>query len=239
MVDSQWSHHRAASIKRPPIVRRGKRKAELPPSNARRVLVLGSEDCKGRFRAVNSNIDELIRWAYDLEEYQISEPDQLKSSSLTFDIEATAGSDVTALQVRLMVRRLLRERFDVELHHEFRKMAAYHLMSGKRGLKLQRSSAQAPRMISFARGHIRTSGTSMTRLAAGLSRELHRPVVDTTGLPGIYVVDLQYAAPDAVETDSAPSLFTALRDVGLLLKPVEAQIQIVKVDRANLNPTPN
>ncbi len=65
----------------------------------------------GRFRAVNSNLDELVRWAYDVEEYQISEPDWLKSNSVTFDIEAVAGSDATAMQIRLMLRRLLRERF--------------------------------------------------------------------------------------------------------------------------------
>jgi uncharacterized protein (TIGR03435 family) len=168
----------------------------------------------GRFRAVNSNLDELIRWAYDLEEYQISEPDWLKSNSVTFDIEAGAGSDTTAMQLRLMVRRLLRERFDVGLHSERREMAAYDLVLGKGGLKLQRAMVQTPRMISFGRGHITTAGTSMARLAAGLSRELHRPVIDTTGLPDIYVIDLQYAPPDTVEADSAPSLFTVLREAG-------------------------
>jgi uncharacterized protein (TIGR03435 family) len=161
----------------------------------------------GRFRAVNSNLDELIRWAYDVEEYQISEPDWLKSNSVTFDIEAVAGSDATAMQIRLMLRRLLRERFGVELHREQRTMPAYDLVLDKGGLKLQRSSAQTPKMISWGHGHIKTAGTSIVRLAAGLSRELHRPVIDTTGLPNIYVVDLQYAPPDAVETDSAPSLF--------------------------------
>jgi hypothetical protein len=99
--------------------------------------------------------------------------------------------------------------------------------------------AQTPKMISLGHGHIKTAGTSMARLAAGLSRELHRPVIDKTGLPNIYVVDLQYAPPDAVETDSVPSLFTALREAGLLLRPVKAQIEIIKVDRANANPTPN
>ena len=56
----------------------------------------------GRFRAMNSNLDELIRWAYNLEEYQISEPDSLKSNSVTFDIEASAGSDTTATRIRLI-----------------------------------------------------------------------------------------------------------------------------------------
>jgi uncharacterized protein (TIGR03435 family) len=193
----------------------------------------------GRFRAVNSNLDELIRWAYDVEEYQISEPDWLKSNSVTFDIEAVAGSDATAMQIRLMLRRLLRERFDVELHRERRKMPAYDLVLGKGGLKLQRSMVQTPKMINFEHGRIKTAGTSMARLSAGLSRELHRPVIDTTSLPNIYVIDLQFAPPDAVETDSAPSLFTALREAGLLLRPVKAPIEIIKVDRANANPTPN
>jgi uncharacterized protein (TIGR03435 family) len=192
-----------------------------------------------RFRAVNSNLDELIRWAYSLEEYQISEPDWLKSPSVTFDIEAGSGSAATEMQIRLMVRRLLRERFDVEVHRERREMAAYDLLPDKGGLKLQRAAVQTPRMISFGRGHIKTPGTSMARLAAGLSRELHRPVIDLTGPPDIYEIDLQYAPPDDGDPGSAPSLFTALREIGLLLKSVQAQIEILRVDRANAKPTPN
>jgi uncharacterized protein (TIGR03435 family) len=76
-------------------------------------------------------------------------------------------------------------------------------------------------------------------LAAGLFRELHRPVIDSTGLPDIYVVDLQYAPQDALEANSAPSLFTALREAGLLLRSVQAPIEIIKVDRASATPTPN
>jgi len=193
----------------------------------------------GRFRAINSNLDELIRWAYDLEEYQISEPDWLRSNSVTFDIVAGAGPDTTATQVRLMVRRLLHERFDVELHRERLTMAAYDLVLSKGGLKLQKALVQTPKMIDFGHGHIKTAGTSMRRLAAGLSRELHRPVIDMTGLPDMYVIDLQYSPPDALGTDSDSSLFTALREVGLLLRPVKASIEIIEVDRATANPTPN
>jgi uncharacterized protein (TIGR03435 family) len=193
----------------------------------------------GRFRAVNSNLDELIRWAYDVEEYQISEPDWLKSNSVTFDIEAVAGTDTTAIQIRLMVRRLLSERFNVALHRERQKMEAYDLVVDKGGLKLQKAIVQTPRMISFGHGNIQTVGTSMARLAAGLFRELHRPVIDSTGLPDIYVVDLQYAPQDALEANSAPSLFTALREAGLLLRSVQAPIEIIKVDRASATPTPN
>jgi uncharacterized protein (TIGR03435 family) len=76
-------------------------------------------------------------------------------------------------------------------------------------------------------------------LAAGLSRELHRPVIDTTGPPGIYVVNLQYAPFDAFEANSAPSLFTALKEAGLLLRSTQAPIEIIKVDRANATPMPN
>jgi uncharacterized protein (TIGR03435 family) len=65
----------------------------------------------GRFRAVNANLDEFIRWAYDLKDYQVSEPDWMKSNAVTFDIEATAPSTTPAEQMRLMLRRLLAERF--------------------------------------------------------------------------------------------------------------------------------
>jgi len=125
------------------------------------------------------------------------------------------------------------------LHRERRTMAAYDLVLSKGGLNLQRAPVQTPKMINFGQGHLKTAGTSMSRLAAGLSRELHRPVIDMTGLPNMYVIDLQYAPPDGVETDSDSSLFTALREAGLLLKPVKTSIEIIKVERANASPTPN
>ncbi len=153
----------------------------------------------GRFRAVNSNLDELIRWAYDIEEYQLSEPGWLKSNDVTFDVEARASGETAEAQIRLMLRRLLSERFDMALHPEMREMAVYDLEVGKGGPKLQKATGQAPKIINFGHDHIKTAGTSMARLAAGLSRELRRPVIDKTGLHEIYVIDLQYAPPDALE----------------------------------------
>ena len=64
-------------------------------------------------------------------------------------------------------------------------------------------------------------------------------MIDETGLPEIYAIDLQYAPPDVLESTDAPSIFTALREAELILRPAEVAIEIFKVDRANAKPTAN
>jgi uncharacterized protein (TIGR03435 family) len=46
----------------------------------------------GRFRAQNSTLDELIRFAWNLKDNQVSGPVWLNDSAIAFDIDATAPS---------------------------------------------------------------------------------------------------------------------------------------------------
>jgi uncharacterized protein (TIGR03435 family) len=48
-------------------------------------------------------------------------------------------------QLRLQLRRLLSERFDIALHPETRKMAAYDPEVGRGGARLLKATAQTPR----------------------------------------------------------------------------------------------
>jgi uncharacterized protein (TIGR03435 family) len=47
----------------------------------------------GRLVAENSSLDELIRFAYDLKDYQVSGPVWLNDDSESFDILAKAAPD--------------------------------------------------------------------------------------------------------------------------------------------------
>jgi uncharacterized protein (TIGR03435 family) len=196
----------------------------------------------GRFRAVNANLDECIRWAYSIKEYQIAEPDWMKSNSITFDIDATTPSDTPAEQMRLMLQRLLAERFGVVLHHETRTMPVYAISIGKEGSKLKMLSENAPKAISStgssATLRISSPGTTMARFASTLSNNLDRPVIDRTGIDGMFALNIAFARQGASDSD-APSVFSALQGLGLRLEPIQAPIDIIKVDRANQTPTPN
>ena len=192
-----------------------------------------------RFVAINASLDECIRWAYGLNEYQIVEPEWMHSKSYNVDIEALAPVGATGESIRLMAQRLLRERFSVVVHREKKTMSVYALRTAGSGPRLHKASDAQARMTTFSRGSITSPATSMGRLAAGLSRELGQPVLDETGLSGLFVVELSYA-PVHVDDADRPSIFTAVREqLGLELRPVKAGIEILVVDSANKIPAPN
>src|SRR3954463_16355618 len=54
-------------------------------------------------------IDTCIKWAYDVQEAQVTGPDSLRSER--YDIQAKADAPTTDEQMRLMLRQVLAERF--------------------------------------------------------------------------------------------------------------------------------
>ena len=80
-----------------------------------------------------------------------------------------------------------------------------------------------------------TSLPTMTGMAV-----IPRPVVDQTGLTGLYDFTLHWAANDTPETgDNAASFHQALKDqLGLDLKPTRAPIDILVLDHVD-HPTEN
>jgi uncharacterized protein (TIGR03435 family) len=78
-------------------------------------------------------------------------------------------------------------------------------------------------------------------LAVALSSQLGRPVENITGVSGVFDFTLSWR-PDtgAALDDSRPSLLTAIREqLGLRLVARETQVEVVVVDRLELNPTAN
>ena len=72
----------------------------------------------------------MIRFAYDLPDFQVSGgPNWLSSDR--FDVLAKAKGDPPVAQKRLMLRRLLEERFKLAAHTETRVLPIYALGDGQ------------------------------------------------------------------------------------------------------------
>ena len=84
----------------------------------------------GRLTGTNVPAAALIRFAYDLPDFQISGgPGWLDSDR--FDVVAKAEGDPSLDQKRLMLRRLLAERFKLTAHTETRELPIYALGDGE------------------------------------------------------------------------------------------------------------
>jgi uncharacterized protein (TIGR03435 family) len=91
-------------------------------------------------------------------------------------------------------------------------------------------------------------GDTLDGVAASLAHFLDKPVEDKTGIEGIFDITID-AAPDSLpglhfgtpseESASLPSIFAAVRKLGLELEPRQVSVKRLIVDSAQKIPTPN
>ncbi len=192
----------------------------------------------GRFVTANSSLAELIRFAYEIKDYQLSGPVWLNDDSECFDIAATAPTTTTPRDMSKMVQTLLAERFHLAVHRETKVLPVYRLVAGKRAPNLRQSATDGDRSsTSSSGGRMTFTDVSMSDFAYQLSRELNRPVLDATELKGSFDFTLRY---DAHDSGNGPSLFTALQEqLGLRLESAKAPIDVIVVDHIDKLPTAN
>jgi uncharacterized protein (TIGR03435 family) len=132
---------------------------------------------------------KVILEAYGLGQYQLSGgPGWLDSDRFELEAKAAAANEN---ELRQMLQALLAERFKLVVHHETRDMPVYALMVGKNGPKFHEWKEGTPMPEFGSGGHtnsFRDRGT-MQRLVDVLSngQDVGRPVLDKTGLQGVYV----------------------------------------------------
>jgi uncharacterized protein (TIGR03435 family) len=187
----------------------------------------------GRFITRGTPLLWSIKWTYGLNDYQLSSgwPPWLNSFG-TYEIEAETEGRVNEDQCRMMVQSLFEDRFKLRMHRQIKTYSSDALVMGKNGPKLQ---AHGKVVINGALKQAASEreppeGWTMARLANYLASigAVGRPVLDRTGLPGTYAVNLSYSTTDQ---DGRPDIFTALREqLGLKLQPVRAPIEIFVID---------
>ena len=188
----------------------------------------------------NVDLRECIQWAYGVQFYRISGLTSLSPNR--YDISAKAEGPVPVSQLEAMLQDLLAKRFNLMLHRETKMLGVYELVSAKGGPKLPapkadgalsaaHSSESLPRVED---GNFVFHDTSMPEFAAKLSqfRDIDRPVVDRTGIKGIFDITLKGAATAMLQPDG-PSLFTLVQEqLGLKLVSAKAPIEVLVVDHA-------
>ncbi len=176
------------------------------------------------------------------------EPRKSPVDTLVIDHVEEPLTDATGDDVKIMIQSLLADRFKLTLHRDTRELPVYALVVGKAGPKLEE--------VEFGRGSTSLSGGRFTatrvpirNFTEFLSRQTGLPVLDLTGLKGIYSFTLNFtpeespSAPGTAPiTESAvgPSLSNAIQEqLGLKLEARKAPVEILVVDHAEKIPTEN
>jgi uncharacterized protein (TIGR03435 family) len=223
----------------------------------------------GRVTVSNNSLRNIIRNAYNVQNYQIiGGPDWI--NTVRWDITAKAPDDAPPQQLLQMLRTLLADRFRLVIHNEARDMPIYVLtgarVDGRLGSQLRSSSADCAAIFAAAkakgeapppttngrptcgtrttRGNMMTTGVTMADFARNLGPFTGRPVVDKTGLTGVYDLDLTWTpeqgppGPDGTSPPPQPSsdgvsLYTAVQEqLGLKLDAQRGPVDVLVIESA-------
>jgi uncharacterized protein (TIGR03435 family) len=189
-----------------------------------------------RYRS-QTNVMQLVTWAWNVKNYQILEAPGWLSQE-RFEIEATTAHQSGVDEERLMVQKVLQDRFGLKLHHDNREFPVYALVVGKGGPKMAAATGYDQlrgRGLNVESGVLVSRGGTMVELVDFLTTNLDRPALDKTNLTGRYDFTLAWDQA-SVPADGGnwapvgPALFTAIRDLGLRLEPQKASVEVLVID---------
>jgi uncharacterized protein (TIGR03435 family) len=201
-----------------------------------------------RLSGGNLTVNDLISFSYGVQAKQISGgPPWLTSES--FDVLAQPDGDgqPSNHQWKVMVQKLLADRFKFAFHREKQKLSVYTLVVGNGGPKLAPSADDPngfPNFV-FRLGSLDARNADMADFA-GLMQEalMDRPVVDQTGLKGKFDFMLNWTPDEfqlgtrglrpSTQTDSdkaAPGLYEAMQEqLGLKFESTRAPADVLVID---------
>jgi uncharacterized protein (TIGR03435 family) len=214
----------------------------------------------GTFTATGITARNCILLAYDIPTFQLAGGPSWVGDQRYDIVAKMAAGEVKAPrdpermpQMRAALQALLADRFQLVIHRENKLIPAYALVVAKSGFKLKKADdGQAD--FSSNRGKFTAHKISMELLARNLSGILSSPVVDMTGIKGVFDLPLEWT-PDEVQSPvkaggeaggaaepgapTGPSIFTALQEqLGLKLETQKAPVETIVIDRIE-KPTAN
>lgn len=202
-------------------------------------------------------LSRLVGYALDIDDQRVfGVPDW--ANSMHYDVKATPPDDSPSRKLNLpghtatptpeqraMILNMLVERFGLKFHEEMTEMPVYVLKRGKGPLKLD--APKFPERAADPRGGLVMIGDLVTGQGFGqsltmgflvkqLEWPLERPVIDQTGIEGVY--DFRVAPIEPENKDKLRGAQLMVDAIGLKLAAGRAPVRTIRVDAAT-PPTEN
>jgi len=233
--------------------------ATIKPNNSGAPGLQGLTVNGRNFAMRNASLGDLISFAFGIQTRQIvGAPDWLDKDR--YDIAGVPDMEgaPSPAHIRIMLRKLLIDRFKLKFHDDKKDMSAYVLTIAKGGEKIKPTELSGPLPgIGFSPGKggltFNARNATMSDMTSALQLVvLDRPVVDQTGLKGKFDVTVTFTPDDSQfnghppplpksdsSTESAPTLFEAFQQqAGLKLEALKTAVDVIVIDRVE-KPTAN
>jgi len=199
---------------------------------------------------LNTSVSDLITFAYDLHSRQVSGgPSWINDDR--FDVTGVPDGPgrPNARQFKVMLQKLLADRFKLTFHKEQKELSVYAIVPAKEGPKLAKSQGDPnglPGIGMGGLGKLIAQNATLTDFAQMLQGAvLDRPVVDQTGLKDRWDFSLNWTPdqsqfvgmgmkvpPPSDDPTAPPDLFTAFQQqLGLKLESTKAPVPVYVVDK--------
>jgi uncharacterized protein (TIGR03435 family) len=188
----------------------------------------------GNYRAPVRGVAASIRFAYNLQTYQLTGmPAWASKSDAAFDIEGKSAEKVGEPECRLMVQSLLAERFKLEIHRETKSIPVVSMTVAKGGPKIKpwTGSGEVAVLVNGTAGYGGENGWTMAQLAdfAAVRFFQGSPIIDRTGLQGAFAIKLDFEVrPPAIPGDQFEDAVE--RQLGLKFESRKEPVEVVVVD---------
>ncbi len=238
--------------------------------NPENTAFIGMTADGARVKYTNITLRDCIRGAFRVRDFQIAGPEWMTKAR--YEINATLPAGASMDQIPEMLQALLEERFRLEIRREQKDTNVYALVVANGGAKLKPAEVKSDPGAATALGpdgkpravmeyslplggvNIRAASANLESLVGIMSRFTARPVVDRTGIAGLYEFDLTFfpeantprwggVGPDGkpveVEIVPAPPVSDAVRKYGLQIEKRREPIEMIEVIRLEKTPTDN
>lgn len=188
-----------------------------------------------------------IRWAYNLQQYEIAVPDKMlwilwdaTHRMPRYDIQAKSETAATAAELRPMLQRLLADRFALKFHYQERTADAWILRGGP-AAQISRVESEDEGVFKLASGTWEVHHATMRELCDELSLGFRIAVLDQTEL-GAQRFDASVKVagdPKAPIDDWIPAVVAGLRQLGFVVEKAKAPVRMLVVDSVLQTPSEN
>jgi uncharacterized protein (TIGR03435 family) len=180
----------------------------------------------GTMRANGVTLKNLVAIAHDMPPVRVIAPAWLADTR--YSINAIAGLDASD-SFRSFLHQELQQRMQLKTHVEVRPFDVFVLTAGD-APRLERS-AGGKLSMSFGERNVQLLDASMANLASALQTILGKPVIDETGITGVYTMRFGW------EDDRLASVTAVLRDrFGLRLSSGTRDMEALIVDGIRRDP---
>ena len=218
------------------------------PDDQRKAFIVN----RNQFHIINEPLTQIISFAFDVQAKQvIGLPDWADTDRFDIDGKPDGEGAPDGKQWKIMIQKLLADRFVLKFHKEKRELSVYVLSISKTGQKMTKDESDPNGLPGlFFRGglgKLNVRNALMTDFTGLMqSAVLDRPVLDQTGLTGRWDFTLNWTPdesqfkgmgvtipPPTESADAPPNLYTAIQEqIGLKLEATKALAPVMVIDHA-------